>query len=261
MKLFFNRQKSFIICLIITILIIINHNNPINESIRSKIMDIAYPIMEAGEYGINSIGNFSSNVQNFFLTYQENKTLKARNEALESYFYRYKQLEEENKQFRSRLNFTDTLENKFISAKIIARSNSSFNQIITVNAGTKDNIEKFQMILVNNQLIGRVIATSHYTSSILLLSSPTSRISVTAMNSKSKFIAAGDGSDYLKCLYLNEQQLQEGELVVTNHDDPSMVPDIIIGAIFKEENNYYIKPSTNYNKIEFVQILQKKLHE
>ncbi len=76
------------------------------------------------------------------------------------------------------------------------------------------------------------------------------------MNSRSKFIAGGRANNELSCNYLNDKKLDEHELVITSGDNELIIPNIIIGTVFKRDNFFYVKPNIDFSQIEFVQILQ-----
>jgi len=259
MKLFTRKNKSlfaFFFLIFFSVFLIYNKDSLVLESIRARLLDKIAPVILASQSMVDFFNHSSANFSDFIFTYKENKSIKARNEILENYFYLYKQLEAENTQLKNRLKFTDELKYNFISAKVIARNNDSFNKKIIVNVGSANKVQKWQMVLVNNQLVGRVVNVSDNTATILLITDSNSRIPVISLETKTKFIAAGDGVKYLKCDYLKDlHQLKDGEIVTTTNDSESIISDIIIGFIFKEDDNYYIKPTIDYDKIDSVQII------
>ena len=258
MKITTRNKISFIVCLILSIWIITSYrqNHPLYSSIRSEILEFTAPAISTASSALYAVSNFTNNIGSLFTTFEDNKKLKERNDFLEYYFYIYKQIKEENKELRKELNFTNNLTHKYISAQIIAKSNNHLHQELLIDAGSKQGIKKWQMVLANNHLIGRVIEVRHNTASILLVTDHDSRIPAIGLNSKVKFIAAGRALNNLACNYLNDNQLEEGELVITSYDNPSILPNIIIGSVLKKDDIFYIKPSINLNQLEFVQILQ-----
>ena len=171
--------------------------------------------------------------------------------------YLYQEIEAENKQLKQTLNFANQLPYNYVSAMVISRNNASANQQVIINAGLEHGLKQGQMVLANNQLIGRIIQVSRYNSKVLLLTDYRSGIPVISANSRIKFIVAGQDTKYLLGKYLNEQtQLQAGELVITSGDNIEIAPNIIVGSVLKEENNFYVKPNIDFDQLEFVQILQ-----
>lgn len=261
MKIVTKNNISFILCLILVITLISSYKkeHPIYDEIHSRILDFASPVLQETSSAFYSVRNFFNNITQLFVTFEENKTLKKRNEFLEYYFYLYKQAEEENQQLKEALNFTKSLPYKFISAQIIAKSNNYLHQEYIINAGKRDGIKKWQMVLSNNYLVGRIVSVSENTSNLLLITDYDSKIPVISLSSKLNFIASGIARNDLICDYLNSQALEESELVVTSYDNPQIIPNIIVGSVIKRENIFYIKPSIDLNKIEFVQVLQSSL--
>ena len=249
---------SFIICFIIALLITANYdrNSPFYNTIKSTILDITEPVLTTSSSALYVVSDFISNIGNIFTVFKDNKKLKERNDFLEYYFYLYKQQDGENKELRKMLNLNSKIEYNYISGQVISRSNSDLHQEIIVNAGEKDGVKKWQMVLAGNNLIGRVIDTSKNTANILLITDYDSRIPAIGVNSRTKFIAGGGATNELSCNYLNDYQLQEYELVTTSGDSESIIPNIIIGTVFKNNNAFYIKPNVDFSQIEFVQILQ-----
>lgn len=239
-------------------MIIINykHDNPLFNTIRSEALEIIAPIMTKASQAIYFVDDFLNNSKNLFVTFEENKKLKERNDFLEYYFYKYKQISEENSELRKELNSTKELVYPFATAQVIARSNNYLHQEIIINAGNRNGIKKWQMVLFHNNLIGRVISVEANTASVLLITDHNSRIPVMGLNSKVKCIATGQVTNDLICGYLGDDKPLENELVVTRYDNPLIIPNIIIGTIFQKEGNFYIKPNVDISKIEFVQILQ-----
>ena len=254
----------FIICLLCAIALMINYNpnSSLYTNIEARIFDLTQPIMSSSSVVLHSLEDISSNINAFFTVFAENKQLKERNDFLEPYFYLYKQTEAENKQLKEDLHFSKNISYNYITAEVIGRTNHTLTQQIIIDSGAKQGIAKWQVVLFHDQLVGRVVQVHHNTAKILLLTDPTSSIPVTTINSKIKFIATGQSTNYLICKYLNEQHsLQEGELVVTNGDNELITPNVIIGSIFKEDNIFYIKPIIDFDKLQFVQILQFNQHE
>lgn len=249
---------SFSILFTISLLLVINHEriDPFYNSIKYKTLDIIEPLLSSTSSTIYSFSDFSDGFLNLINIRKDNQKLKIRNDFLEYYFHLYKQTKGENQELRRQLNFTQDLYYKYTTGQIISRNNNYLHKELIVNIGSNQGIEEGQMVLANNSLIGRVINTSNNTSNILLITDYQSKIPAIGVNSRNKFITSGLDHNTLSCNYLNEKQLEDKELVITSGDNELILPNIIIGTVFKKEDNFYIKPHVNFDKIEFVQILQ-----
>lgn len=258
MKIANTSKISFAICFTIALLIVINFNhlNPLYNSIKSKVLDVTEPILTSASSAIYAFSEFTDNTSGIFTIRKDNAKLKERNDLLEYYFYLYKQTKGENQELKRQLNYTQELNYSYITGQIISRTNNYLHRELITNIGESQGIKNTQMVLAKNNFIGRVISSSNNTSNILLITDNDSKIPAIGVNSRIKFIARGLDDGSLNCDYLNNNQLEEGELVVTSGDSELIIPNIIIGTVLKKDNSFYIKPNVNFNEIEFVQILQ-----
>lgn len=264
MKFFNIYKSSFILCFLLAICIIAFYKKETNlyKLIESSSIDLFSPIVEKANDSAHFIDNALSDIKNIFIVFSENKDLREKNKLLNNYFYLYQQTKAENMRLKEQLNFTTKLPDKYLTAKIIGNNNNSLLQQIIINSGSNSGIREGQLVISNNQLIGRITQVSEHNAKILLIKDIKSRIPAISTESRTKFIAAGNINNNLTCKYLDEHSLlQEGELIVTSGEDVNITSDIIIGYIFKQDNIFYIKPTINFNEIEFVQILQTNHYE
>jgi rod shape-determining protein MreC len=264
LKIFSNTRLTFSICIIISILTMVTYtrSNSVYIYIEGKILDSVAPIMRSIDINTSFISNLTSNLNKLSSTFEENKKLKERNDFLEYYFYMYKQIEGENKLLKESLNFNKDLPYKYQTAQVIGRSNTASNQQLIINSGLNQGIKKEQIVLLKNQLLGRVIQANKNTAKVLLITDPNSRIPVVSTDSRTKFMVSGQVTNYLNCKYLNEHpNLESGDLVITNGDNQEITAGIIVGSILKEGNTFYVKPNIDFDKIEFVQIIKTYKNE
>lgn len=247
-----------IICIILSVWMILNIHNysPVKNKIETEILDFVTPVMDASSSGIYSFREISENIKNFFASSEKIKILEEKNKFLEDYFFLYKQLKAENILLREELNFIENLEHKYITAKVIGRTNAASQQMI-INSGFNQGVKKGQLVVSRGQLLGRIIWVGKNSAKVLMITDQASRIPAMVIDSRYKFIASGQLTNYLVCKYLNENpNFQVGELVVTNGDNLSIIPGIIIGTLVEEDKVFYIKPNIDFEKVELVQILQ-----
>ena len=258
MKLFGSNNIAFLVCCLITILLMIGHNSDkiSSNELKKTSASITAPIEKITSNTNYYLSNIFNNINSFFTGFEENKRLKERNFYLEQYYYLSQKLTSENQQLREELTFTKTFDHPYLTANIIARDNSANHQQITIDAGSKNGINKWQVVLFQNQLVGRVVEVYNQTSLVLLLNDQESRIPVITEDTKNKFIAAGISSDHLSCKYLNTHtELEPGELVITSGEELSILPNLIVGIIVKEQNDFYIKPTVDFDKMKLVHVV------
>lgn len=258
MRLISKSRLYFIVCLMVSISILFSYrkNDFSYNNFTSNIADFVAPTERKIASIFYSLSDFKEVFYSFVNMANENEILKKRNEFLEDYYYLYKKIDAENKQLRLDLNVIKDVEYNYVTAQVIARNNNAARQQIIVNAGIKDGIKIGQLAISRNQLLGRVVYATNSTSTILLLKDNLSRIPAVSLDSKAKFIVAGNSSRFLSCSYLSENmQLKEGELIVTSSDSIEIIPGIIIGSVIVEKDHFYIKPIVNFDEIEFIKFI------
>lgn len=212
---------------------------------QKKLSDLAY-----------FFGDMKSGVGDFFSTYADNKLLKEENLRLNEYYYQSQLLQKENEELRKALNFIKNHDNEFISAEIIARTNSSNTQRIFIDKGKNNELKKGLLVFYNEQLVGRVVEVEEKTAVVLLLNDDMSSIPAMTLETKIRCIAAGIKNLNIICKYVDDlTEIIQGELVVTSDDSVEIPPNKIIGNIFYQNNQYFIKPLYDFSKIRFVKIM------
>lgn len=233
-----------------------NSKDSMINSLESKFIEFITPLMKVLSSEAYSLSHFSHKISSFFKTREEFLKLEAKNQDLEKYYYLYRQIEAENNRLKEEIKYASNIKQKFISAQIIGRPYTSEVQQVIIDVGLDKGVKKGDFVLSKEQLIGRVVEIFKNSSRVLLINDQKSRIPSITIGSRIKFIVAGQSTKYLACKYLNEKvDLQEGEIVTTSAEDVNMPAGIIIGSVFKDEDDFFVNPNMNLDKIEFVQIL------
>lgn len=252
---FIDKNKIlFILCFVFAVFLI-NQKYFSFSFIENYIVDFSKPAVKAGSSVANYVSIINKNLYNLFQIYQDNQFLRERNSKLEKYYYLNQQLEEENDLLKQQLNYLKNSVFDFVTVPVIGRTNGTNSRTLIIDAGFKQNIRIGQIVIYEKQLVGRVIKVNKNSSRVLLLTDPLSGIPVKGLESGVKFIANGQFTNLLLCKYLREENLQNGELVVTTNDNASIIANIIVGKVVNKENNYYVQPNIDFNQIDMVQII------
>ena len=160
------------------------------------------------------------------------------------------------------------------NALIINRNLSYWNDTITLNKGTKDQIEVGDPVVVNSGLVGKVISVSNYNSiARLLTSEATNKISV-------KVETDGDYAYGLLTKYDTESNIYNLEgisemidinlesIVTTTGIGDNFPSGIVIGKVKNITSDNYdlaklieVTPSVNFDALSIVTILKRKAKE
>ncbi|MGT2908266.1 rod shape-determining protein MreC [Streptococcus dentiloxodontae] len=205
----------------------------------------------------------------FVETYKENTELKKTISELQSQKTTISNLKEENESLRASLNISESFSNQVtLTTKIKTRSTVSWLDVVSVNLGSSDGVEKSMIATANGGVIGVVSSVNDSTSTVSLLSNTEDEITLAAKaanNSGSTIYGIVSGydseKDLLKMTRLNSSaDLAKGDKVVTSGLDGASVAEIPVGtvdSVVDEDNvrTIYIKPTADFTSISYVTLV------
>jgi rod shape-determining protein MreC len=230
------------------------------------------------------VAGFVENVRDLQNTYQENKELKSKLEEMAQLEYQVQGLQKDNKNLTSILEEKASLSDfEVMKATVIFTNPDQWNELITINRGENDGVEKNMAVMTSAGLIGKVKSTSKSTATVQLLSSedPTNRISSYIQESKeengnsenNKTDVFGIIADYdkeSKNLIMSWEEVpdglkvEKGQLVTTSGKGGVFPKGLAIGKVAKvEPDEYglakkaYIEPAADFYDIEHVLIVKR----
>ena len=177
-------------------------------------------------------------------------------------------LKKDNIRLRKILYLQESSNGDIISAAVISRKTGSFWRQIILNKGSKDGVEIGSAVMGPGGLLGRVIDTSVFTSSVRLLTSPESKVGVWVDRVKINGLLIGSGDDYPNLiLYSKGTDIKVGDVVSSSPASTLLPPNIPIGIVqsidepLKAKKMAKILLLAKPNVIDWVQILKGKFDE
>ncbi len=153
-----------------------------------------------------------------------------------------------------------------ISAAVISRKNGSWWRQLILNKGSKDGVEIGSIVLGPGGLLGRISNTSLFTSSVILLTSPDSKLGVWVDRIQINGLLVGTGDDYPKLIiYSKDANLKVGDFVSSSPASTLLPPNIPIGIIQSVKESLKNNKTANVlllakpQAIDWVQILKVKI--
>lgn len=178
------------------------------------------------------------------------------------------ELQEEVNDLKKVLELNNSLSDfKEVSATVINRNANYWNNELTINKGSKDNIKEGMAVVDGNGLIGRIEHVSVTTSVVKLITNYSNgKISVKVWNSDNtsinKVLEVDEYNNLIISGIDNEFDIKEGLKVTTSGLSDIYPSGITIGTIEKiEEDKFgiskkaYIKHAGNLDNIRFVSVL------
>lgn len=212
--------------------------------------------------------------------YKKLKDVNKNNNILETSIDRIDSIEAENIELRRQLetlkeelNINYTLSDyEYLNATVVSRNVGYWHNKITINKGTYNGVEKDMVVISSKGLIGKVIKTSTFTSDVRLIttSDTSNKISVHISNGDNNLYGLINSYDYNKNVLelegiSNTKDVNIGDYVYTSGLGGVFPTGILIGIVEEIATDSYdlakiikVKPSADFNDINYVSILKRK---
>ncbi|ALC84853.1 rod shape-determining protein MreC [Bacillus sp. FJAT-22090] len=214
-----------------------------------------------------------NNVESLLNTYDENKRLKARLEDYASLQAEVNDLENENQKLRDIVDKEEDLRAyNPIQATAIARNPDQWEEKIIIDRGELHGIEVNMAVMTSQGLIGKVILTTPYTSTVELLSTqnPNYRVSAVISDKEEIFGLIEGYDEKRKELILkridSDFDVKKGQKVTTSGLGGIFPKGILIGEVTEvTTDDYgltklaYIKPAANFSILDHVIISKRSM--
>lgn len=266
---------------------------------QSSISDIGYRAVSYLKYGLidyplTSIKNFSSDFANLWKVKDENDTLREELSMTTNYQALYENAQRENEELRELLNMNESLTGfNRISAKVIGRDSTYWNDQVTLNVGANDGIEEDMVVMNSQGVIGKIQKVQDSTSVVKLLTceDKNNKVAVRINLGNNEDQSEGDSSEadqqeqdqqqerassvegilesydtneqaYVVSL-LDDQEVEEGMQVVTSGKGGVYPSGLFVGTVKKVETLdnqlgqvIYVEPVSNFQYFDYVTVIE-----
>ncbi len=175
------------------------------------------------------------------------------------------QIEKDNARLREILSLQRLSNSDSISASVISRKNGSWWRQIILNKGSRDGVQVGSFVTGPGGLLGRINDTSLFTSSVMLLNSPESKVGVWVNRLQMHGLLVGTGDDYPRLIfYTKNVDVKVGDLVSSSPASTLLPPNISVGIITSIDENLESKKIASVSllaspqAIDWVQITKVK---
>lgn len=193
-----------------------------------------------------------SNIRVYRQALKTNTYLRKQNVELLDELSRLRAAEQENRELRSLLEFSRESELSLYPVRIVGKEINQINNSLTIDAGTRQDIQEGMPIVSANGLVGKVIITAPGYSQVMPYLNTLFRVSAKLENSNAYGIVSWDGESIheLQLNYVPQTvQVDTGEVVVTSGYSNQFPPDLPIGKVVrvepqqgKETQKIYVRP-------------------
>lgn len=222
-----------------------------------------------------SATSVTSSVQGFFATIAQVRTLEqdyaalqTRADQLEAENETLREVEKENEQLRSLLNFAQArprleLRGAQIVARVIGEESTNFIETILIDLGQVHGIRTGMPVVTDQGLVGRISEVTENTSKVLLLNDPGSSASALLADSRLNGIVRGStGGELIMDFIPQGPTFQVGEAVLSSGLGGKFPKGLAIGtiaAIQSQPNAVFqtatVNPAVDFGSLELVMVI------
>lgn len=190
----------------------------------------------------------------------ENKLLREKVAYLVAKYGEARAVYEENHRLKAILNFRQQVPYKTIPAQVIGRDASNWSNSIIIDKGLNFGISKNKAALSLQGLVGRVVEVGRYSSKILLVTDPDSKVGVLILRNRQGGILIGRPGGSCKMVYIAlDSDVAPGDKVITAGFGGVFPKDVLVGSVVKvakEPGRLYkyaiVKPAQDLSRLEEV---------
>ncbi|MCP1125349.1 rod shape-determining protein MreC [Bacillus sp. AFS018417] len=219
----------------------------------------------------NYVAGFFENVEDVKRTYEENKELKANLDKYAELSVKVKDLEKENAELRDIVGKKDSLRDyNPIQATVISRNPDKWYDLIAIDKGAQQGIQKDAAVITSKGLVGKVKSVSQFTSTVELVSSlnRTNRISAVVQGDKRVFgLIEGYDKEKQQLIFTKIPSgvpVEKDQMVVTSGYGGVFPEGLVIGQIVDVTSDEYgltqtayVKPAADLNDVDNVMVAQR----
>lgn len=237
-------------------------NTEKNDNIATKL------IMEINYYPTKLIDNVKTKVSESWDDYvllvdvkKENEQLREEVHTLRREYHELEEVKIQNNRLKKLLNYKQEHTNRVISANVIAGSPSVIrSEFVMIDKGLNAGISKDMAVSTDLGVVGRVHSVGKNNSMIMLLTDPLSSIDAIVHRTRERGIVKGLGNKCLMQYIEDENQILEGDKIISSGKDGIFPKGIIIGTVAKIESmgglyQATVNPEIDTNKLEEVLVI------
>jgi rod shape-determining protein MreC len=255
------KSKIFKILIVVAVsIILIASSKTITCPFRAKTLDFFAPILK----GINSFFYSAKSILPFASLKEENKILRERIDLLNRKIEELKIVSSDNDRLKELLNFRKTIPYTTISAQVIGRDPSNWSNSLIIDKGFNGGVRQNKAVLSTKGLVGRVLEVGRYSSKILLITDPNSKVGVMIQRNRQGGILIGTPDGRCRMIYIAlDSDVAPGDKVITAGFGVIFPKDILVGEVVrvnKEPGRLYksavIKTAEDLSRLEEVMCIK-----
>ncbi len=219
--------------------------------------DITTPILIVLAKPAQGAAKFMQNLHELVSIRQENTRLREENAKLNLIKIATESLRKENNYLTDLLRYVPPPQAVSISSRVVADTGNSFAQSLVAFVGQKQKIEKGNIVLTGDGLVGRIASVGINAARILLITDINSRVPVKIEPADVPAILSGDNTEFPQLTSLSDNvKVMIGDKVVTSGLAGVYPTGIPVGVVVSVDDSVVrVRPFFNRSRLEIVRIV------
>ncbi len=217
-----------ILAIVAFLAFLIANSNTIASPIRTKLLDLSSLPLKA----LHSLYASARRVLPFASLTEENRLLREKIDLLMRREEESKYLHIENQRLKDILGFQDAIPHATITAEVIGRDPTNWSNSLIIDKGAANQVRQGKAVISMRGLIGRVLEVGRYSSRILLITDPNSKVGVVIQRNRQGGILVGMPDGRCKIIYIAmDSDVTKGDKVITAGFGSVFPKGILIGEV------------------------------
>lgn len=253
MKQFFKNKFFYIvvvIALIVTIVPIVFHSMGLTFVLRDAVCVVLSPVQKLFNYTTDAIDGFTSYFYKFDELVEENKQLREEIAEYESQIYDSKELEEMyvwmSDFLELKMSHSDF---KLLSATVIGRESGNYSKILNLDVGTADGVKLNMPVITSTGVVGQITEVGLNWSKATTLLESGSSVGAYVERSRITGVCTGDfelsSNGMCRLNYVSENSdIQTGDRILTSGYGSVYPRGLVVGYVDSVKENPYSRTLT-----------------
>jgi len=174
-------------------MMLIDHRSQQLEKLRNILQTAVYPIMYVSTIPREMIQGLAGSMERSENLQSDNESLRQENLLLRSRLEKLHSLEADNRRLKRLLGQSDQIAERVLLAELVEVNLEPYTQKISLNKGSRDDVYVGQPVINGDGVIGQVVHTSQFQSTVTLLTDPSSAVPVMVMRNGLRGVLFGTG--------------------------------------------------------------------
>jgi rod shape-determining protein MreC len=228
-------------------------NQQFTRTLRSMLVDATLPLVDVSSELTQVVGSNIKDLLNPYKKYE--RQLKEKDENIQFWKLEAQRLRSELHVMQELLNYKKDLKVSAITSQMIIPLGAQHIHKGFLDVGSKTGIQKDSIVISAHGLVGKVVSIGHKTAEVMLLTHPLSSVPVYVERSNAVGVLKGDTRQGLVLDYFLNDQLEEGDRLLTSGQGGVFPRGINVAVVEKKDATVKVRLIHQPNSTVFVYVL------